>query len=139
MAYQGIQQSLGWFVASTSFASTDQYCAVALSTATNAAPGDVRIVATSGVFANGILDDLGAETSGSAVKIIVWGVTKFRFSSTHGAIAVNDPLYSRGDGTFNNVSSSGFYPVGYSFDALAVDTSGIISGFVMPSLNQRTT
>ena len=100
---------------------------------------DVRIRITEGSFINGILDDLGAETSGSAVGIVVHGVTKFRFSSTHGAIAVNEVLYSRADGTFNNVSSSGYYPVGYALDALAADTSGIISGFVNPSLNQRTT
>src|SRR3990167_7039538 len=101
MAYEGMQTKLGFYVASTSFATTDQYCGVFLSTATNAVP-DVRIRITSGEFINGILDDLGAETSGSAVGIVINGVTKFRFSSTHGAIAVNEPLYCRGDGTFNN-------------------------------------
>ena len=138
MAYEALQVVDGHYIASTSFASTDQYCGVFYSTATNTPP-DVRITITSGGFCNGILDDLGAETSGSAVRVVVYGKSKLRFSSTHGAIAVNDPIYVRGDGTFNNVSSSGFYPVGWSLDSLAADTSGIITGWVQPSINQRTT
>lgn len=138
MAFEGIQTKLGWYVASTAFGTTDQYCGVFLSTATNAEP-DVRIRITSGERIAGILDDLGSESSGSAVGIVVYGVTKFRFSSTHAAIAVMDPLYTRSDGTFNNASSSSFYPAGYALDALAADTSGIISGFVSPSLSNRAT
>lgn len=139
MAYEGLQPTnIGWYIASTSFASTDQYCAVVLSTTVNSPP-DVRITATEGVFANGILDDLGAETSGSAVRIVTFGVSKGRFGSTHAAVTVNAPLYAHSNGTLRATSSSGFYPIGYALEPLAADTSGIISIFVNPQLTQRST
>lgn len=139
MAYEALQSVVGWIQASTSFSSTDQYCLVTFSTTTNAAPGDVRISATQGEFCNGVLDDLGAETSGSAVRVVIGGVTKFRVGSTHAAIAVNTVLYSGGAGTVHTATSSGYYPVGYALEAIAADTTGIIAGVVWPSLNQRTT
>lgn len=138
MAIEGTQSLIGWFQASTSFASTDQYSLVKFSTTTNAA-GDVRISDTQGEFCNGVLQDLGAGTSGSAVPIAIGGVTKFFVGSTHAAIAMNTILYSGGAGNVHTATSSGYYPVGYALESLAADTSGIISGVYVQSLNQRTT
>lgn len=133
MAYEGIQQSIGWFPASTAFGTTDQHCLVKFSSSGTIGT-DIRITDTSGEFANGVLDDLGAETSGSACRVVVYGVAKVRVSSTHGAIAINNRLFSRDNGTVNNVSSSTFVAVGYALQALAADTSGIISAFISPQL-----
>src|SRR3990167_2267629 len=139
MAYQDPQSAIGFVQASTSFASTDQYCLVKFSTPTNAAPGDIRISDTQGEFCNGVLDDLGAETSGSACRVVIGGLTKFRASTTHAAIAVNTILYSGGAGTGHTATSSGYSPVGYALEAVAADTTAIIAGVFIQSLNQRTT
>lgn len=139
MAYQANQEVIGNYLASTSFASTDQYCAVFFSSSGGNNPPDVRITDTEGMFANGILDDLGAETSGSAVRVVVWGQAKARFGSTHAAVTVNAPLYAHSNGTIRATSSSSFYPLGWSLEPLAADTSGIISIFVNPERSARST
>lgn len=137
MAYESFQSAIGFVPASTSFASTDQYCFVKFSTTTNAAPGDIRISDTQGEFCNGILDDLGAETSGSACRVVTFGLTKIRVSTTHAAIAVNTALYSGGAGTAHTATSSGYFVLAYALEAVAADTTAIISCYLNPSFAQR--
>lgn len=138
MAFEGLQTAIGWYVASTAFSSTDQYSLVKFSSS-GAIGTDVRVSDTVGEFCNGVLDDLGTGSSGSAVRVVVQGVTKVLCGSTHAAIAVNSVLYSNSSGYVMVTSSSGFYPVGYALEAIAADTTGIISAWIGPSLNQRTT
>lgn len=137
MAYELPGLSLGMYRASTSFASTDQYCFVTLSTTTNNPP-DVRIVATSGTQVVGVLQDV-PDSSGDSANVCVFGVSKIRFSSTHAAVTVLSPLYSRDDGTANAGTSSSFYVAGYALEPLAADTSGIISMWLNPGLRTGTT
>ena len=90
MAYEIPGFSLGMYRASTSFASTDQYCFVTLSTTVNS-PADVRIVATQGNQVVGVLQDV-PDSSGDSCNVAVFGVSKIRLSSTHAAVAVVSPL-----------------------------------------------
>lgn len=138
MAFEQPFGKVGLFIASTSFSSTDQYCLVKVSTS-GAVGTDVRISDTQGEMVFGVLDDIGAGTSGSAVPIVTEGVAKVLAGSTHAAITVGTILYSGGGGNVHTATSSGYYPVGMALEALAADTSGIISAYVRPSFNVRST
>lgn len=138
MAIEGLQRSLGWFGASTSFASTDQYSLIKFSSS-GTIGNDVRISDTQGEFCHGVLQDLGSGSSGSAVAVCVNGVTKVRVGTTHGAIALGTILYSGGAGSAHTATSSGYYPIGYALDSIAADTTGIISMYFQTSLNTRST
>lgn len=130
MAYESPAFNVGIFQASTSFASTDQYCFVTLSTTVNSPP-DVRIVATSGVMVFGVYQG-AACSSGDACDVMVAGVSKLRFSSTHAAVAVMDRIYSRNDGTGNSGTTESFNIAALALEGLAADTSGIISVLLTP-------
>lgn len=138
MAYEGPNTKLGFFISSTAFGTTDQYSLVKFSSSGTIGT-DIRISDTQGEICHGILDDLGSESSGSACGVVIAGITKAIAGSTHGAITVGTVLYSGGAGNVHTATSSGYYPVGYALEALAADTSSIISINLMPSLNQRTT
>lgn len=138
MAIQDWGLDVGLYQASTDFDSTDTFCFVALSTATNAA-ADVRIIATSGAQIFGILQE-DSPSSGVGVDVRVFGISKLRFSSTHAAVAFMSPIYSRNDGTGNAGTSSSFHIGAFGLEALAADTSGIISVFkLQPTIAGGTT
>lgn len=121
MAFELNQDRIGHLTAAGDYNdAADQYCVVR-STGTN-----FTIQTTAGGVAIGVLQD--RPSSGNAGNIAVFGVTKVRVNTTaHAAIAVSDKLCASTAGGVIASTLAARYVLGRALEALAANTTGIIS------------